>query len=377
MTMPAPPTPTPSHLVGVDTLRGIAIILVFLHHFWLAATKAGVTESLLPGIPFLDALAFLPHRYGFLGVQLFFVISGFCIHRSFVRQRTRHPQMPLAPYLRHFAWRRIWRIYPPYLGVLLVVFCFSYWPFTNPSSAAHLALHLSLSNTLFPGFFYNLNPSFWSIAVEWQLYAIYPVLLLVSMRCGATRAVVLAILTAMIWRFALPRFSDNWFLLHLPMNWWFEWTLGFWLAERHQSGRPVFQHHRPLLAIALPLLGFLLWYGSGPFLLWLAPPLVFTLMLDAASVPGATPSWIERRLAVVGLSSFSLYLIHQPLLTLAARLWGRYLTALPPWLVWSLLCLGSLALLQSLAWLYYRLVELRSIAAGERFVWLLAPQPRS
>ena len=63
---------------------------------------------------------------------------------------------------------------------------------------------------------------------------------------GMTMAIVAT--TAVFWRFGLPHLTSNWTVLHLPFRWWFEWSLGFWIAEllaRDRVGRDVFLRAKP------------------------------------------------------------------------------------------------------------------------------------
>jgi peptidoglycan/LPS O-acetylase OafA/YrhL len=99
------------HIDFLDPMRGFAILCVFAFH----SLSAAFGRDTLPwGAWFRDFtvprsfLLLVPATFGWIGVPIFFVISGFCIHLSFSRQ----PQWPL------FFWRRFFRIYPTYLGHL-------------------------------------------------------------------------------------------------------------------------------------------------------------------------------------------------------------------------------------------------------------------
>src|SRR3954462_15179465 len=113
------------HLARMDCLRGAAILLVFLCHCVEASPMAppmvlSLAESM--GSP-KKVFYFLLSRGGIFGVDLFFVISGFLIHLSYLRascdpaSRTRSEG---TLQLRNYFSKRFWRIYPPYFGALLV-----------------------------------------------------------------------------------------------------------------------------------------------------------------------------------------------------------------------------------------------------------------
>jgi len=149
------------HFGSLDGLRAIAIGAVLWHHW--------------PGrFDLLDAK--LSH-YGFLGVDLFFVISGYLITTLLLREESRDGVFSLPA----FYWRRVLRILPVYYLVVTLVGVYyillrgetqylELWPY----------YYLFLSNFLI-GDIPMLDPT-WSLAVEEQFYLIWPVLLLLVPR---------------------------------------------------------------------------------------------------------------------------------------------------------------------------------------------------
>src|SRR5882762_2762678 len=104
------------HLVFLDHIRGVAILSVFLYHtldvsfgadhflfkgWWRSSDSNGSLPILL-----------YPLTLGWLGVAIFFVVSGFCIHLSHRRSSKQK--------ISAFFTKRFFRIYPPYLIALLV-----------------------------------------------------------------------------------------------------------------------------------------------------------------------------------------------------------------------------------------------------------------
>jgi peptidoglycan/LPS O-acetylase OafA/YrhL len=157
-----------THLPFLDLFRGIAILAVFLFHSLHAAYD--FTELPWKGL-FRDfealrsPLVLYPLTYGHMGVAMFFVVSGFCIHLSHTRSSTHS--------WGDFSRKRFFRIYPPYL-LALVVFYFM-WPFrtyslSSPGMQRQFWTHLFEIHNLSGDTFYGINGSFWSIAVEIQLY---------------------------------------------------------------------------------------------------------------------------------------------------------------------------------------------------------------
>jgi peptidoglycan/LPS O-acetylase OafA/YrhL len=150
----APGEPVSARIAVLDAFRALAISGVLVYHF-LWAWQA---PSNLYGYA---------HRYphwlslGGLGVQFFFIISGFVILMTLERCRS----------LPEFWWRRFARIYPAYLVVIVVSFLitnrFGPEPFRSSSSDL-LAGLLLLSPDLTGGTFVDL--AFWSLVVEAQFY---------------------------------------------------------------------------------------------------------------------------------------------------------------------------------------------------------------
>ena len=171
-----------AHLPFLDLFRGIAILSVFLFHSLHAAY--GFTELPCKGL-FRDfkalnsPLLLYPLTYGPMGVAMFFVVSGFCIHLSYARSSSHT--------WGEFSRKRFFRIYPPCLLVLLAFYFM--WPFrtyslSSPSMTRQLWTHLFEAHNLSGDTFYGINGSFWSISVEIQLYTIYPVMLFLVWKFG-------------------------------------------------------------------------------------------------------------------------------------------------------------------------------------------------
>jgi peptidoglycan/LPS O-acetylase OafA/YrhL len=174
---------TPHRIVALDGLRAIAVMAVFLQH----AVKAPL----------------------WMGVDLFFVISGFLITGILVDRKARGQS-----YFSHFYSRRIRRILPPY-GLLLVVSTIlfgagwiAHWPWfaffaTNIGVSIGDIGHPSL-NVL------------WSLAVEEQFYLVWPfVVLFTSERTLMWIAAAMIVVTPLLRALATPWFSSFWPIYYL------------------------------------------------------------------------------------------------------------------------------------------------------------------
>ncbi len=168
MTVTAATTqPRRDHIAELDGLRAFAILSVMATHL-LVATPALTHAS--TGLPHaLDVII----GHGWLGVDMFFVLSGFLITNILLSTKHR----AVVAYYGRFYQRRVLRIVPLYLTVL-AVFAVAYIASVGPgyfllclAFAANLA---PLTNVAIP----NGGGPLWSLAVEEQFYLVWPVLVL-------------------------------------------------------------------------------------------------------------------------------------------------------------------------------------------------------
>jgi peptidoglycan/LPS O-acetylase OafA/YrhL len=161
-------------LDGIDGLRGIAIVLVLAYHSWLVY---GCCAGLLS-------------EAGFLGVELFFALSGFCIFYPFARARF---SAATPPSWLGYAYRRGIKIVPSYV-LALTVFALAdaHRDGTGQTALAYVA-HLFFVHPLIANAFQSISGPLWTIGIEVQFYFIFPVL------CGFfVRRPVLAALGMML-----------------------------------------------------------------------------------------------------------------------------------------------------------------------------------
>ena len=174
----------------LDGLRGVAVLLVLWYHVWEIAWLATPPW-----------LAFLPAT-GFIGVQLFFFLSGVVISYPFVRATLhRRPQ----PTWSNFAWRRFIKIVPSYVLSIAVAYAISYaqvQPYASP--VPDVLTHLLFIHTWFPARFGSINGVLWTLAVEVEFYCIFPLIWACFKRQPwITAAGMIAI--AWIWRAAMAQ----------------------------------------------------------------------------------------------------------------------------------------------------------------------------
>lgn len=311
----------------IDALRGFACLWVLLHHSF---------ES-IPQIPQLQEfplnLVAAFAKIGWLGVSLFLVLSGFCLYFPLVR-RAAPGAMQLN--LRDFARRRALRILPPYFAALALFTAMAWfaarnsfdWP--DRVGARDVMTHLAMAHNLFPSTIASINPSFWSLALEVQLYFIFPLLVWLAARRRLRGMLVFTFCVAGGWQlFAWFRhgLSPQWaadfaVAYHALPGRCFEFALGMAAAAL------VARWEGPVVKPALIIIGLLLapasWFVMrvsrfGP-LLDPAWGLIFAASVVAlARLPfGIFQQWPLRALTWLGVVSYSVYLVHQPLVQFLA-----------------------------------------------------------
>ena len=314
-----------ARLPALDGLRGVAILVVLIHNFSLLEVGSGTATRLVQlG---LDA--------GWVGVTLFFVLSGFLITRILL-QAGGGPGV-----LRHFYLRRAVRILPLYFGLLFVFFVL--WPLIGgiPAEVQRDQPHqlwywLMLSNWTAP---YGVGgvalPHLWSIAVEEQFYLVWPFLVLgrsprqVFRLCIGVAVLSLAVRVVMsaigappdaIYQSSIARMDA----LALGGAVAAACAVPSWLATMRRAARWL-----PAAALVLLLLGAVATRGYprllpiGQMLGYSVLAAVFALMvmavagLSAGQGLGREPVWHRVLCSPVlrrfGYYSYAMYLVHQPL----------------------------------------------------------------
>lgn len=346
--------PKHSKIVGIDQLRGLAALAVVISH--LAGQFYGWDRA-SPG----------PEKiFGWLGqwgVALFFVISGFCIRLPLARARTvdSAARIDIRQYLIH----RFLRIAPPYWAAIAISAAVGLLvttaQVTGTRGWADILLHMGALQTLTPATFYSINAVFWTIALEVHFYVAY--LIVANRRTSWWMAIGLIGIGLMVYGFVskvLPS-ANPWRLVgqELFITSFWQWYLGALLAD-------IFVHRRMVVNRLLLLLTRLAALALGLGLGWIDPtlwqlhltywavPIVAALTVWSFVARPPTPdssNGLVAGLSFTGRISYSLYLLHPPVLALVVFGLGRL--TLPAWQNAALALAGSLAA----AWLGYQLIE--------------------
>jgi peptidoglycan/LPS O-acetylase OafA/YrhL len=268
---------------------------------------------------------------------MFLVLSGFCLYFPLVR---RSPIDEIKLDIKSFAKRRAWRILPPYyaafFGFALLHIVFTHKPF---HVMFYQILGGPLSLLLHVFMLFNLNaraiaviaPSFWSIALECQLYLLFPLFVWSFGRYGLKRTLSVALLVSIAWQIfcghqlgfaARGPMSFSVYYYALPGR-CFEFALGMataaFCARPHPKQNPV--AIAVLIVLPLPALYFVLYiYMYAPFIDQVWGVIFAAALILLSRVPNAlfNRSAIGRFFVWLGTISYSVYLIHQPVILILA-----------------------------------------------------------
>lgn len=319
-------------IAEIQGLRAVAVLLVIAFH-----------AKFLPG--------------GFIGVDIFYVISGYLITGLLIRELEETGSISF----RNFYSRRIKRLLPSSFLVLISTALLSLL-LIPPNMRAELGRNIAatafyVSNYLFAWWqndYQNLGatPSpvihFWSLAVEEQFYLLWPLLILLASKCSRHRRVFKTVLWVTLSSFLLSLIATSiwpiWSFYSLPTRAW-ELGIGALVVLAKKRG----SHYRWLpwaafLAIAYSVLRFdenTAFPGSAALVPTLATGV---LLLMVHELPRPLARILRMRISQwIGAISYPLYLWHWPALLLPLYIFQHPLSP-----VQRLLCIGLTFILAAL-----------------------------
>lgn len=323
-------------LRAFDGLRGLAALYIVAHHARIDLWEGSHRALASGGFAAVLAFATVPLRYGAEVVLLFFLLSGFVIHLRQAQSLARgeSPSFRVASFFR----RRATRLVPPLLCALVLTAALDavgshaqpsvYDAYVSGRTAFAFAMNvLFLQGFAAPAF--GSNSALWSLSYEMIFYALYPLLLLARVRFGARAAfgaTVGAGLVGIAVHVAVP--SIGWTIA----PYFAIWSVGALIAEAFAGGvsleRPV-----ALLAIGAALITPSLvrpgaldpTVQSAIF----ASGLALIMTVFVLHPIGFAPAAALARLRGLGARSYTLYVVHTPVLVCMAALWLRWRGSLP------------------------------------------------
>ncbi|WP_051142647.1 acyltransferase family protein [Gryllotalpicola ginsengisoli] len=310
----------------LDGIRGAAALMIVLYHTFLFTGMRG------------DAQRAMPHwahivLYGYLGVPLFIVLSGYVLMLPVVRT----PDLWFPKGFRNFALRRARRILPPYYAAVILFSAMIWavplfdtphgtqWDTKIPVNYNHVLSHLLMIHDVFADWIGKIDGPLWSVVVEWQIYFIMPLLLLPMWR--HFRPWSIAVVFALLAWIAPVFHAHHWLYLHPWLLALF--VMGMWAADL------TMREKRPRFLGAIAAVSWLAipaaeWAGhhyhipeANMLEFGVGVPLAFTLAwagrrtVERGRTPFVLEPFAARPMLRLGLVSYSVYLFHSPFIAFA------------------------------------------------------------
>ena len=336
---------SPGRLLALDVLRAVAVVLVLFHH---------VPKQLIPSIPLPEVVAAGLVNGGWIGVDLFFVLSGFLIAGLLFREHQRYGSIRCG----HFFLRRGLKIYPAFYFMLALT------SLVWLQERGHLP-RMTWSEALFvQNYFGSVWGHTWSLAVEEHFYVFLPLLLILLGRIssnarrpfsalpGICLVLAVLVLALRLLEWNNPQPATFFKRTHLRID---ALMFGVLLSYAYTYKRREFQEvarrfHWPLLVggmwlcmpfFFLPMKALQVVYTLGFTQLYVGCGLIVVALV----VRGVPSNRFTRAIGFCGRHSYSIYLWHLPY-----RRWGLGITAdlyggpVPPWVMLLAYFGGSIAL---------------------------------
>lgn len=305
-----PRTELSFHRSDIDGLRALAVVSVVLGHYF---------PNLIP--------------QGFLGVDVFFVISGYVITQMMANSN----QTSALRFLQEFYARRIRRLIPALLIVVVLTLLFSYAVMTrveleivNTGAFSLIGLSnmylLHASNNYF-GLVASQNPftHTWSLGVEEQFYAIYPVIFWLLTYKHRTfkliRLLTLLLLLSLILTLYFQTTNPDLVFYSMPTR---LWQLSFGaiaFCAKDRLGRLRYLDALQFFAVFTLFTIFMITGLNIIFSQLLVSLSTFFLILPNTNIINKFLTF--KLFTWIGIRSYSIYLIHWPILVLGSYLFGK------------------------------------------------------
>jgi peptidoglycan/LPS O-acetylase OafA/YrhL len=357
--------PRKLHLAHLEGLRALAALTVYVNHAYAQTWERSGPEFADP--PLVLRLFMI---FGHLAVSVFIVLSGFCLALPVISGNDR-----LRGGTLEFFKRRARRILPPYYGALLLSLVLiatiigkptnTLWDIPIQVDWQAIVSHVLLVQDLFRTG--RINYVLWSIAVEWHIYFLFPLFVWAVVRFGIVRVALVALVVGFVIRFLgegtrLARPNPQYIGL---------FALGMFAAYVVRSDKPELAPYKEsrlwgwaALTLFATLVGLCLYWGipqSAVRFHYLDLPAGFmaaAVLVHSSLTPQAFFSRLlnARLLTFIGTFSYSLYLVHAPLLQVVWQYVLNPLGLTPPQTFAGLMTAGLVAIL-AFSYGFFKLCE--------------------
>jgi peptidoglycan/LPS O-acetylase OafA/YrhL len=350
-------TAASARLFGLDTLRAAAVLVVILYHL-----------TIFGELP----IKLLPVTYfGWMGVDLFFVLSGFLIGQQVLKPYLSGQQPSIVDFYR----RRTYRILPSYFVVLALYFLVPAWR----EAPRLMPLWKFITFTMNIGFSFDRRgfSHAWSLCVEEYFYLLLPLLVLILMHRPSTRKTVAILVFVVLFGIGLRAFlithypDEVWTRIYYPTYTRLDGllvgvTLAIVRSFRPQWWRGLMRHGHTLFVCGIGCVGCVVWMfrkhdlgantGSAMWGIILGLPLL-SLGLGLITASSVSSNGLLARVKIPGAKilatlAFTLYLTHKAVGHFLMQDFPRITSSQSPasWLLYAVACLIA-------AWLLHIAVE--------------------
>ena len=324
------PLDLPGHVPALDGIRGIAVLQVFVAHFhWIVSTD-----------PYFNAVT--PWHWlnktlepGFLGVDIFFVLSGFLITSLLLKDRQRNQ----SGMFRRFYMRRALRLLPALYAILIASFFVALWEKFPMDiqwrTTWHALLYLNNWNVVWnPNAAQNDLGHLWSLGIEEQFYIIWPAILIGLVALKIPNKVIMGLIAISIavvaWhRDELWDQGVSWLDLYIRTDTRVDSLLVgalFALIYRHiRINRKILNYAATIAFLGIAYIKYELPSGSfiyegGFTVIAILAGIVILAAVQSAWIGNVVLTW--KPLVILGKVSYGLYLWHM----LVFQVMGRHFT---------------------------------------------------
>ena len=360
-------SPARVRLEFLDGLRALAALFVVFNHAWLTVWTSSSERFEVGSVPYFTSWL----RYGPFAVGLFIVLSGFCLMLPIIGD---HNKADVDAFF--FLKKRALRILPPYYCALACSLALIFigigvktgniWDSSLPVTGKGVVTHLLLIHNMFPQYNRQIDYPLWSIAVEWQIYFLFPLWIFAWRRAGALKTTLAIIFTG---------YAGSLLLRHTPLHGLTPQYLSLFGAGMLAAAMSYAPGHKwrfcrerlPWKVVALLSLSLLMFvchrqgmqvFSHDASINALIGVAALALLVIVSGQKQSVPQrFLESKcLTSVGAFSYSLYLIHAPLLQL---FWQRALLPmhLDKSVVFLLLIAPGVPLIIGASYLFYLICE--------------------
>ena len=326
-----------NHLQNIDALRGFAASIVVLHHiyhqFYLDQFSSSINSLL--------------EWFGTMGVNIFFVLSGFCIHIHLALAKVDHPDARLKK--KQYVTSRALRILPNYwFTIIISLLCGAFIQsqlLDGTSDMCSILSHLLGVHNFLPNQSYSINGVLWSLALEIQFYFIY-LLIADKLKYSWLEAwsfMFVGLLIYFLGSYYLPASNPIRLTIQmLPFVHFWKWFLGALIARYYAETRfskKVNINFRLALVLISLSCQLLLAYcdftlGGLHVRYWISPVICMILvfsMIWLEIVLKFEKSFLYKLFVYGGLISYSIYLFHPIGIALTLAMNFEHLSPLNLW----------------------------------------------